>query len=151
MKNKYIFAGLLFLLLPTYSFAEVLTVQTKKAPIRSEPYFLGKILTNASYQDSVEVLQKKETWWEVRFGKHQGWIHISALNQSKLNLKAGNVINYGVSGEEVSLAGKGFNAAVEQAYRSQHGNMGYAWVDKMEQIQISSDELERFSAESDFQ
>ncbi|NOQ35287.1 MAG: SH3 domain-containing protein [Methylococcaceae bacterium] len=150
MNKKNAFAGLLLLLVPTFGLAESLTVQIEKAPIRSTPSFLGKIITNVSHQGSVDVIEKKGAWRLVKFGSNQGWMHVSALVQSQLKLHAGEILDHSVSGEEVSLAGKGFNSDVEKAYRSQHGSLGYAWIDKMEKVEITGAELEQFASKSDF-
>lgn len=151
MNTRYAIAGLSLLLLPAYAFAELLSVQVEQAPIRSKPSFVGQILTNVPYQQQVEILQIRGDWRMVRFGEHQGWMHVKALQQSRTTLQPGSgIVDSGVSSREVSLAGKGFNAEIENAYRSSHGNLGYAWVDKMEGMHISSTELEAFAAESDF-
>ena len=50
----------------------------------------------------------------------------------------------GVSGQEIALAGKGFNADVESRYRSTHSRADYASVDRMEAMRVSRDEMIRF-------
>lgn len=138
------------MLVPIFGFAESAPVQIEKAPIRTTPSFLGKIITNVPHQSSVDVIEKKGAWREVQFDSKQGWMHITALVQTQLALQSGKIMDHSVSGEEVSLAGKGFNSDIENAYRSQHGSLAYEWVDKMEQLKISTTELEQFAQKSDF-
>ncbi len=150
MNTRHAIAGLLLLLSPAYALAELLPVKVEQAPIRSKPSFVGQVLVNVPHQQTVEILQTRGDWRLVRFGEHQGWMHIKALQQSRPTLQAGKIVDSGVSSREVSLAGKGFNAEIESAYRSSRGNLGYAWVDKMERMHVSSTELEAFAAQSDF-
>jgi len=61
----------------------------------------------------------------------KGWIHKSALTQKKLVLSPGSG-STSVSGDEIVLAGKGFNAQVEEQFKQQNQNLNYGWIDKME-------------------
>ncbi|HEY8096546.1 MAG TPA: hypothetical protein VIE65_10715, partial [Methylobacter sp.] len=52
--------------------------------------------------------------------------------------------NEGASGKEIALAGKGFNADVENAYKAEHRQMSFAWVDNMEKFTVSNADIEQF-------
>jgi len=64
----------------------------------------------------VEVLEDRGAWKKVVVpdGRIQGWIHASALTTKKIALQAGKAdVKTSVTGDELALAGKGFNATVE--------------------------------------
>jgi uncharacterized protein YgiM (DUF1202 family) len=152
MKKVFALCGALLLLLPTLGLADTLTVQVKKAPLRSEPSFLGKVVANANHNSAVEVIEDQGDWKLVTYKGKQGWMHSSALmtTQSKLNAGLG-VLESTVSSKEVSLAGKGFDKEIEKAYRKSHSEANYAAVDKMEKTNnIPLSELKKFKAEGDF-
>jgi len=77
-------------------------------------------------------------------GKLQGWVSLSALQDKTIVLKSGSEnVAQGASTGEVALAGKGFNESVEKEYKSE-GKVDYTWVDRMEQIVVSPDQLAAF-------
>ena len=43
----------------------------------------------------------------------------------------------------MALAGKGFNESVEKEYKAE-GNVDYTWVERMQQIVVSPDQLAAF-------
>lgn len=151
MKRVFALCGAALLFLPTFGFATNLTVQAENAPIRSEPTFFGKIVATAHYRSPVELIEERGAWRLVRFNQQQGWMHISALvTKAGLGLVAGEALNGAISSKEVSLAGKGFNKETENAFKKQHRELSFAWVDRMEKMAISPSELEKFAAGGDF-
>ncbi|MFH0880636.1 MAG: hypothetical protein V2A34_13050, partial [Lentisphaerota bacterium] len=56
-------------------------------------------------------------------------------------------VRTGASGEELALAGKGFNSDVEAEFKSQNKNVDFTWVDKMEKMKETPDELISFLKE----
>ena len=49
--------------------------------------------------------------------------------------------------DELALAGKGFNKQVEEQFSSDNPDADYAWIDWMEQVVVSQDEMRRFQEE----
>lgn len=150
MKANFALCGAVLLLLPALGSAITLTVQVKEAQMRSEPNFVSKIVANVSYKSPVEIIEEQGPWRLVKFKEQQGWIHITALTKAGLNLTAGKNVGGAISSKEVSLAGKGFNAAVEKEFKLKHRKLSFVWVDRMEKINITPPELEKFAAGSDF-
>lgn len=69
---------------------------------------------------------------------------MSALTDQELDLQAGaEAAQSSVSGKEMALAGKGFNAQVEAQYRQQNGG-NYAQVDRMEAQAFEPNQLMAF-------
>lgn len=124
-----------------------MSVQVKEGQIRSAPSFLGKIVGRAAYGERVSVTGEKGAWLQIRVpGKAaQGWMHASALTRKKIVLKAGAAdVRQATSSDEIALAGKGFNEQVEGEFRAKNPNIDFAWVDRMEQVNISQAEIQRF-------
>ena len=60
-------------------------------------------------------------------------------------MKAGDAdAKVAASGDEMSLATKGFNSQVEADFKNQHKDIDFTWVDKMGQIKISIDDMRSF-------
>lgn len=124
-----------------------MNVQVRDGQVRSTPSFLGKIVGRVSYGQSVAVLGASGDWNQVSHAGAQGWIHASALTEADLGLSSGSgQAPTSVSGQEMALAGKGFNAQVEQQYRQAHGG-DFASVDRMEKDTVQTARLISFLQE----
>lgn len=125
----------------------MMSVQVKKCQLRNQPSFMGKIVTTLAYGDQVTVSEEKESWLNVvpSAKGSGGWVHVSALSakQIVLNPDSRDVPGSTSSGE-IALAGKGFNQQVEQEYKKQNRNVDFSWVDKMEQIVVTQQEIRSF-------
>lgn len=129
---------------------QMLSVQVREGQLRERPSFLGKVAAQVAYGDRLEVLDARAGWSLVRGDGVEGWIHTSALTEKRVVLKSGDAnVATGASGEELALAGKGFNAEVEQAYRADNPQADYAWVDRMEAVVIDASEAGAFLAAGD--
>ena len=127
--------------------AKTMSVQVKKCQLRNKPSFLGRIITNLSYADKVTVKKENDDWYEVIpvNKKSGGWVHVSALSSKDIILKPGSQdIKNAASSDELALAGKGFNEQVENDFKKKNKNADFAWVDKMEKIIISTNEMQSF-------
>jgi len=51
-----------------------------------------------------------------------------------------------VTGKEIALAGKGFNEEVEAQYRKSNKNLDYTWINQMETMKVSPEQVEDFIA-----
>ena len=125
----------------------LMSVQVQKAQIRTTPSFLGKIVTTVSYAKQVEVVEEQGDWMSVVVpgSPTKGWMHASALTKKKIILKAGEEdVALAASSDEVALAGKGFNAEVEEKFKAENSNVNYSAVDKMEKIVISQKQMQAF-------
>ena len=134
------------LLLVPVSQAEELNVQVRTGKLRARPSFLGKIIATVSYGDPVTVLREQGEWVLARRpGGKQGWIHISALTDDEIELSAGNRnVETAASSDELALAGKGFNSDVEAEFKTRNKDIDFTWVDWMEKIIISPEQMEGF-------
>jgi ribosomal protein L1 len=94
----------------------------------------------------VTVLREQGEWVLARRpGGKQGWIHISALTDDEIELSAGNRnVEAVASSDELALAGKGFNSDVEAEFKTRNKEIDFTWVDWMEKIIISPEQMEGF-------
>jgi len=123
-------------------------VAVKEAVIRSKPMIFAKKLTTVGNGTWLEVGETRRAWVRVTLADgRSGWVQQSALTASSLELKSGSrQVETGASDEELTLAGKGFNSEVEEAFRERNRALDYRWVDRMETFAPSDEELQRFAA-----
>ena len=123
----------------------MMSVQVKAGPVRATPSFVGQIVGNLAYGDRVDVLAERPGWMRVSAGAVSGWMHQSALTEKRVVLKAGDAnVQTGASGEELALAGKGFNSDVEAQFKAQNRDIDFGPVDRMERRNASQGEMAAF-------
>jgi len=129
--------------------ARVVSVQVKQGQARSAPSFLGSVVATLNYGDRVEIHEERGPWARVGLpGGAEGWMHTSALTEKKLALSAGQADRAAAaSGQEIALAGKGFNAQVEGEFKARNGQLDFAWVDRMETFSVAPEQMARFLQE----
>ena len=121
-------------------------VSVKSVTLKSSTWFFASNKGTLLYGDEVSILQVSGSWVEVRLTRSTaitGWVTTSNLSGRRVVVTGGTG---GASASELGLAGKGFNAEVENAYKAD-GNLNYADVDKTEAITVSDEELLRFMRE----
>ena len=114
--------------------------------MRSKPTFLGKVVTKLDYGDRVEVDKEENSWVKVSpSGKNTGWVHLSALSGKEIILNPNSKdIEEAASSDEIALAGKGFNTEVEEKFKQDNKDIDFTWIDKMEKIVVSQNEIQNF-------
>jgi SH3-like domain-containing protein len=123
-----------------------MSVQVKSGQVLDTPSFLGKVIARVNYGDRIPVLDQQGDWSKVTAPDGQsGWIHNSALTKKKIAMKAGGQnAQTGASGDELALAGKGFNSDVEADFKAKNRNVDFTWVDKMEKIKVPASSMQQF-------
>jgi len=156
MVRSKILPAVVFLLImagAAWSAGGVMSVQVRDGKLRGNPSFLAPVVSAVSYGDRVQSLQQRGDWLQVRRADGRtGWIHQSALTQKRVtyNLE-GPSAGAAASGEELALAGKGFNSDIEAQFRAQHSDIDFTWVDRMERFRISPREILGFLKEGGMQ
>ena len=51
------------------------------------------------------------------------------------------------SGEELAMAGKGFNSRVEADFKNKNRDIDFTWIDKMETLKVSEKQSRAFLKE----
>lgn len=127
------------------AFAAPMSVQVRNGRVRATPSQLGKTVAKVDYGTVVETGALQKGWYPVTMPDGtKGWLHESALSQKPIAMQAGTTdVDTGVSSDEVSLAGKGFNEQVENKLKAD-GKLDYTWVDRMAAFQVSADQIVEF-------
>ena len=73
-----------------------------------------------------------------------GYIHSSAVTAKKVSLGSDDSVGGSASAEEVTLAGKGFNAQVEKSYGNKNGAVNFGAVNAMERRSVGETALFEF-------
>jgi len=125
--------------------AETVTVITKQNAIRESCRFFSPIKATVHYNDVLKVISQSGDWYQVSFKGVQGCIHKTAVEKKSISLS--KLVGSGgqsTSGEEVALAGKGFNPQVEAAYKGQNPSLNFQAVERIENYRVSENELLNF-------
>lgn len=126
-----------------------MSVQVKNGQLRATASYLGAVAGPLSYGDRVTVVEQQGDWMKITspVGK-TGWVHSSALTKKTIQMKAGTQnAQTGASGDELALAGKGFNSDVEADFKAKNKDVDFAWVDRMEKFKVEPAEMQAFLKE----
>ncbi|MBF0233001.1 MAG: SH3 domain-containing protein [Desulfamplus sp.] len=125
-------------------------ILVKQGALRTQPSFVGQMITSVSYGETVQVLDEANGWARIKIIRtgQMGWMHNSALSDKAMSLKSGGLnASQSATGDELALAGKGFNRQVEQQFKSRNPNVDFSWVNKMETFTISDRQTQVFLQE----
>lgn len=129
---------------------KAMSVQVKQGQVRATPSFLGKVIASLAYGDRVETLEEKGGWIRIvpPGSKATGWVHSSALTEKRVVLKAGKKeADVAASTGELALAGKGFNADVEAAFKARNRDIDFTWIDRMQSMNVPPGRIDAFVQE----
>lgn len=131
--------------------AREMSVQIRNGQLREAPSFLGRLIGTVAYGDRLTVQEERGDWLRVTAsGGVTGWIHQSALTPKKIVMQAGAAdVSKTASGQELALAGKGFNSDVEADFKKKNAEIDFTWIDRMEKIKVSSAEMMAFLKEGE--
>lgn len=118
-----------------FAAGEVVSVIVKKTTIRRERQFYAPAVGEASYRDQLAVLAREKDWVKVGARGVEGWVHATAVTKGALKADA-SAAGAAVSADDVALAGKGFNSAVEEEYRKKNPGANFAAVERIEKIDV---------------
>ena len=138
--------GAVLVLVVAVLIAETLVVKVQTTNLRKEPKFYSSVLAVLRAGESVESLTAQNGWYQVRTSKGQvGWIHSSSVQKKGFSLLAmDKPLKTQATADEVALASKGFNKQVEEKYKAKHGELSYAWVEKMLKIKVTPEQIKAF-------
>ncbi|NDC39586.1 MAG: hypothetical protein EBZ48_16360 [Proteobacteria bacterium] len=124
-------------------------VQVANAKLRESPKHWGKGILDLSYGTPVKVVSIEGGW--VKAGSANGtvgYVHQSALTARKIAFAASAAgVQIRPDDSDVVLAGKGFSAEIESAYRDANKELNFEAVDQMEKLVPTDKELSLFVAE----
>jgi hypothetical protein len=126
--------------LPALAFASTVTVLVQETTLRKRPQFFAPAAGTAKLGQSFEASGPSAGWYKT----DEGYLHQSAVTAKKVRLGSADSVGGSASAEEVTLAGKGFNAQVEKSYKGKNGAANFAAVDAMERRTVSESALQEF-------
>ncbi|OGS41547.1 MAG: hypothetical protein A2506_06380 [Elusimicrobia bacterium RIFOXYD12_FULL_66_9] len=117
--------------------AATITVLVQETAVRKRPQFFAPSAATAKLGQSFEASGPREGWFKTG----SGYIHQSAVTAKKVHIAAGGTVGGTATAEEVTLAGKGFNAQVEKSYKGKNSNADFGAVDSMERRSVGENPL----------
>lgn len=128
----------------SFCFAETkMYVKAQNGVLLAKPSAFAKSVFSLTYGEEVVVSESDDEWALVSIpgnANAKGWIKTVELSKRKLRTSSS------ASANEIALAGKGFNAEIENLYsNSENGN--YAAVDKVETYAVSQESVLSFIEE----
>ncbi|KWT91060.1 hypothetical protein [Candidatus Magnetominusculus xianensis] len=134
----------ILLLVPALVYSETMQVITKENAVRADCNFYSAVKAMVKYADTLEIVSTKGDWYMVKFGDKSGCIHKTALNKTAVALAKTEGGKHTASKDEVSLAGKGFNPQVEDAYKKKHPELDFDLVTKIEGFTVPAEKVAAF-------
>lgn len=139
MMNRFLLAFALALT-AAGAYASTITVLVQQTALRKRPQSYSPSVGTAKLGQKFE-----SSGLEAGFHKTpSGYIHSSAVTERKVKLGSADSVGGSASAEEVTLAGKGFNAQVEKSYGEKNGEANFAAVNTMERRSVGEAELFAF-------
>lgn len=145
MRNDILIVGAMSLAVAATAWAASgrVTVVVEQAKVRKSRAFFAAPVATVKYKDTLAAGEPQDGWVPVTVSGTKGWLHESAVGSKAGTLKGGWDGDDEAGQDEVTLAGKGFNAEVEKAHRS--GDAGdYEAVDAMQRRSVSDADLLAF-------
>lgn len=131
---------------PALARETTMNIQIRSAQLRATPSFLGAVVGTADYGASVTILEEKTGWYRVSTSDGAtGWLNNSALTTKKIVMQAGaSDVSTAASGQELAMAGKGFNSSVEADFKKQNKGIDFTWIDRMEKVKVTPAQMADF-------
>lgn len=122
-------------------------VCVKSTSLKAGTGFFSKSTGTVKYGDRliVEESNNKKSKVKNSSGSVSGWISNGSLTSKKIASTSGDSVV--ASKSELALAGKGFSADTEKAFKNSGNNLNYDLIDETEKITVSEEELNQFIKE----
>lgn len=117
--------------------AGTITVLVQETALRKRPQSYSPSVGTARLGQKFESAGLESGFYKT----DSGYIHSSAVTTRKASVSGGDGVGGSATAEEVTLAGKGFNAQVEKSYGSKNGSANFAAVNAMERRSVSENQL----------
>ena len=132
---------------------KIARIKTKENYIRESDRFYSPIKAKVLYDETMQIIERKNEWLHVKYGDVDGWIHQSAVSESRQMKYKPVVLGAEIDPEaendnhEVALAGKGFTPDVEKKMGENDPTLNYAQIDEIEKRDIPHEKLDAFMKE----
>lgn len=139
MKNRLLIAVVLALS-AVAAYASTITVLVQETALRKRAQSYAPSIGTARLGQKFESDGLESGFYKT----DSGYIHASAVTVKKVSLGSADSVGGSASAEEVTLAGKGFNAQVEKSYGNKNGSANFTAVNAMERRSVSESALFEF-------
>jgi hypothetical protein len=117
--------------------AATVTVLVQETALRKRPQSYSPSVGMARLGQKFETLGLESGFYKTS----SGYLHSSAVTLKKVKLGSADSVGGSASAEEVTLAGKGFNAQVEKSYGDKNASVSFTGVDAMERRSVGEGPL----------
>ena len=132
MKNRLLLAAALALSAAA-AYATTITVLVQETALRKRAQSYAPSVGTARLGQKFESAGQEAGFYKTS----SGYIHSSAVTARKVSLGSDDSVGGSASSEEVTLAGKGFNAQVEKSYGAKNGGtVDFGAVNAMERRSV---------------
>lgn len=131
MKNRFLLAAAL-LLGSAAAYASTVTVLVQETALRKRAQSYSPSVGTARLGQKFETSGLEGGFYKTK----SGYLHSSAVTARKVRLGSADSVGGGTSAEEITLAGKGFNAQVEKSYGDKSA-VNFSAVNAMERRTVS--------------
>lgn len=143
MRARILFA-VAALLVASAAVATTVTVLVQETALRKRPQSYSPAVGTARLGQKFETEGLESGFYKTG----SGYIHSSAVTTHKASVSGGDGVGGSATADEVTLAGKGFNAQVEKSYGSKNGGaVNFAGVNAMERRSVAEGALFQFLRE----
>lgn len=155
MNKKYVLICIMLIFVSFFCFAkknDQMYVNVQSSDLKSGTSFFSSKVASISYGTPVKIIEEKGTWVKVFViddSSISGWIPLGSLTRKKIILDKRGLLSVDASVDELSLAGKGFSAAMEDVYSTNFSKDIYEAIDKMEEISFTQNEILDFVIEGE--
>lgn len=132
---------------PTFKKGATVYVNVKSCTVRAGTGLFAKKLGTFTYGTQLVVVESNSKSTQVMnpAKKTTGWIATGSITLKKITGSSGSALT--ASQSELALAGKGFSAEAEKAFKASNGLLNYADIDEVEKIKVDEEELKAFIKE----
>lgn len=131
-----------------YAAEKIAVVKTRENFIREFDRFYAPVKLKVKFEDKLKIIETKGDWLKVSFEGTEGWIHAAAVVATRQMaykpVLLGAEIDPEAEEDEVTLAGKGFNAQVEQKVGEKNPALNFALVDDIVNYDVSMTDINKF-------
>jgi hypothetical protein len=124
----------------TAAAAATITVLVQSTAVRRRPQFYAPVAAMAKLGDTFDATGPDNGWYSTG----SGYVHQSAVSTKKVSVGSAGSVGSAATADEVTLAGKGFNAQVEQSYGAQNPSANFAAVDAMQKREAPEAAMQKF-------
>ncbi len=153
--RKMLFFIFMFILTVSIAYAQdVYYVQSEQAKVFSKPAFDGQVIAVINKGGKVELIEKTRNWGKIRFNNQEGYISVFLLDKNppldRIGAKKEDVKESGrkrASEETTAIAGVRGLTEEDRKRLSIEGKVNYEALEKIEEINISKQEINKFLEE----